>query len=109
MRRTPPDEAADRGRRGGADERALLAAAGELALGVWACLSLLGIALGLLLASLAQVWARTVWAPGAVLGGLLVLASAGLTPLASHRCQVAPGNGSPSLPMTPGSRRAQDA
>ena len=57
----------------------LAAAANEIALGVWVCASVLGIAFGLLVASLAQVWARSVLAPGAVLGAGVVVASLGAT------------------------------
>ncbi len=108
MQRTAPDGAIASGRLGLADERALLvAAAGELVLGVWTCLSLLGIALGLMVASLAQAWAQAVLAPGAVVGGVLVLASAGLTLLASHRYlwrgATLPCPANPSRPLAIGS------
>jgi len=57
----------------------------EIALGIWLCVSILGIMLGLLIASAAQVWARTVFAPGAVLGAAIVLASLGATLVAAGR------------------------
>lgn len=57
----------------------------EIALGVWVCVSILGIVLGLTVASLAQVWARSVLVPGAVLGALLVVVSLGVTVVATGR------------------------
>ena len=64
MQRMARERDDGRGWRGRPDERALLAeAASELALGVWVGLSLLGITLGLAVASLAQVWTRQVLAP----------------------------------------------
>ena len=69
-----------------AEERDLLAQGlNEIALGVWVCVSLLGIMLGLLVASAAQVWARTVLVPGAVLGATVVVVSLGATVVAVGR------------------------
>ena len=70
MQRMARERDDGRGWLGRPDERALLAeAASELALGVWVGLSLLGITLGLAVASLAQVWTRQMLAPGALVGG----------------------------------------
>ena len=74
--------------RGGeaARERDLLAQVlNEIALGVWVGVSILGIMLGLLVASAAQVWARTVLVPGAVLGATVVVVSLGATVVAVGR------------------------
>lgn len=67
------------------EREALVEAAREIALGVWVCVSVLGVVLGLITASLAQVWTRDVLAPGAVLGAIIVVASVCLTLVAAGR------------------------
>jgi hypothetical protein len=69
-------------------ERAPQHEAYELALGLWTIVALLGVAFGLGVAKYAQAWARDLFHPAAVWGGVVVLVSLAVVVVAATRYQL---------------------